>query len=132
MVYLCSGLYYYLASVDTIDLRLVWDWSDRKEENSAGPKQDSLPQLTTTKPSIFKPLQTAKLTKLGLLSLSLNCFLTEDSLHQNRKANSYSPLPENDLQPLSWCLDLLIFRLPMCFQRVHAITSNTKYQNSRK
>ena len=41
-----------------------------KDEISAGPKQDSMLQPTTTQPSKFKALQNTKIIKLGLLSLT--------------------------------------------------------------
>ena len=44
-------------------------YQEHKEEISASPKHDSLPQPTTTQRSTFKVLETTKITKLGLLFL---------------------------------------------------------------
>ena len=57
-----------------------------KDEISAGPTQNFLPQATTTHPPAIRALQNAKTTTLGLLSLC-HWFLTEDSLYQHRRAN---------------------------------------------
>ena len=66
---------------------------------SVSPKQDFLPHSSTTRPPTIKALQTAKINKIRP-SASPHWFLTEGSHYQKRKANSYSPLPGNDLRLL--------------------------------
>ena len=61
-----------------------------------------------------KALQTAKITKVDLLSFSSLIF---DRRFTNSKANSYSPLLGNDLGPLGMKSDLLTIR-PRIFQIV--------------
>ena len=55
-------------------------------------------------------------------------FLTEGSQHQNRKANSYSPLSGNNVGPLNWNTDLLTIRPPLYTHWQYSITWYKKYQ----
>ena len=91
---------------------------------SVSPKQDFLPHSSTTRPPTIKALQTAKINKIRP-STSPHWFLTEGSHYQTRKANSYSPLPGNDLRPLDWNSDLLITTPLICDLRNYSKTLYT-------
>ena len=95
-----------------------------KDMFSVGPKQDFLPHSSTTHPPTIKALQTAKINKIRP-SASPHWFLTEGSHYQTRKANSYSPLPGNDLRPLDWNSDLLITTPLICVLRNYSKTLYT-------
>ena len=79
-----------------------------KDATSAGPNQSFMLHTNTTYPPTIKALPTTK-TKLGLLSFPL-CFLTEGSPYHNWKANSYSPLPGNNVGPLDLKCYLIAIR----------------------
>ena len=100
---------------------------EHKDKILADPKQDLCPNPSPPNPQHSKHSKLQNNKVRPPVSLSI-VFLTEGSLHQNLKANSYFSLLDNDLQPLSWKVDLLTIRPTMYFHCPHAITTNTKYQ----